>query len=51
MTRERALYLVREENLPRYFAIKSCVDLVGLDCRETLTVIDHIPTLYGTGGV
>jgi len=46
LTREEALVLIEDENRPRYQNIRWYLDAVGLDFKETVTVINKIPKLY-----
>jgi hypothetical protein len=46
LTREEALELVIEENIPRYPNIKWYLDAIGMDFREVISVINKIPKLY-----
>ena len=46
ISREEALKLVLEENQPRYKAMQSYFDKVGIDGDMVLTVVDRIPKLY-----
>lgn len=46
LTREEALELVEEENTPRYPNIKWYLDVVGLDFKDVIPVVNSIPRLY-----
>ena len=46
ITREKALELVKEENLPRYQSIKWYCDTIGLDFCETIKRINNIKKIY-----
>jgi glucosamine--fructose-6-phosphate aminotransferase (isomerizing) len=46
MTRDEALRLIREENLPRLPSIQEYCQLIGLDFDYAMRVIDNIPKLY-----
>lgn len=46
MTREKALELVLDENMPRYQNIKWYLDALGMDFNEVITVVNKIPKLY-----
>ena len=46
LTREEALQMVEEENVPRYSNIKWYLDAVGLDFTEAIKVVNSIPKLY-----
>ncbi|MCX6227052.1 MAG: glucosamine 6-phosphate synthetase [Bacteroidia bacterium] len=46
ITREEALKLVNLENAPRYSNIKWYLDVLGLDFKEVISVVNSIPKLY-----
>ncbi len=46
LTRDEALRIVKEENKPRYEAIRDYLRKVGLDYDEVMKKIDAIPRLY-----
>lgn len=46
LTKEKALQLVREENKPRYGAIKKYLENIGLDYEVVKDRIDAIPKMY-----
>lgn len=46
ITREEALELINIENAPRYESIKWYLDIIGLDFKDTIKVINNIPRLY-----
>ena len=46
ITREDALKLVKEENMPRYANIKWYLDTLGMDFREVISLINNIPKMY-----
>ena len=46
LTREEALKLVNLENTPRYQNIKWYLDVLGLDFKEVISVVNSIPKLY-----
>lgn len=46
MTREKALELVADENRPRYSNIRWYLDVLGLDFKEVIKVVNAIPKLY-----
>lgn len=46
LTRDQALALVDDENQPRYPNIKWYLDALGMDFKETLSVVNRIPRLY-----
>lgn len=45
LTRDEALAMVLDENMPRYPNIKWYLDAVGLDFREVISVVNSIPKL------
>ena len=46
LTRERALELITNENRPRYENLRWYLDIVGLDFKNTIKIINNIPKLY-----
>lgn len=46
LTREEALAMVEEENIPRYPNIKWYLDAIGMDFKEVIQVVNSIPKLY-----
>lgn len=46
LSREDALQMVLEENMPRYPNIKWYLDALGLDFNEVIPIINAIPRLY-----
>lgn len=46
ISREEALALVEDENSPRYPNIKWYLDVLGLDFKEVIAVVNSIPRLY-----
>ncbi len=46
LTRGEALEMVMEENTPRYPNIKWYVDVLGMDFKEVISVVNAIPKLY-----
>ena len=46
MTREEALRLCEDENQPRYSNIRWYLDILGLDFKETIKIVNAIPRLY-----
>lgn len=46
LTREEALRIVKEENRPRYAAIKDYLGKIGLDYNDVMKKIEAIPKLY-----
>ena len=50
LTREKALDLVYRDNTPRFESLEWYFDVVGLDMKEVLKQINHIPRMYETRG-
>lgn len=46
ITREEALRLVADENTPRYPNLKWYLDVVGIDFKEAIRVVNSVPRLY-----
>jgi len=46
LTREQALELVEDENLPRYPNIKWYLDAIGMEFSDVIPIINSIPRLY-----
>lgn len=46
LTREEALRLIEDENMPRYQNIRWYLDTLGLDFAEVIKVVNSIPKLY-----
>ncbi len=46
ITREEALRLVADENTPRYPNLKWYLDVVGIDFKHAVNVVNNIPRLY-----
>lgn len=46
ISRERALELVYEENMPRYNSLKWYLEIIGLDFENTINRINQIQRLY-----
>lgn len=46
ITRDEALKLVKEENMPRFESIKEYMGLIHLDFDHAMRVIDRMPKLY-----
>ncbi len=46
LTRERALELVYDENKPRYNSLKWYLEIIGLDFREVIKIVNKMPPLY-----
>ena len=46
MSRQNALALAEEENLPRYQNIRWYLDTLGMDFASTISRINQIPKLY-----
>ena len=44
--REKALKMVREENINRYDSIKEYCGVIGVDFCKMLNVVESIPKLY-----
>lgn len=47
LTRDDALRLANDENLPRYKNIKWYLDAIGVDFEDTLRIVNSIPKLHG----
>jgi glucosamine--fructose-6-phosphate aminotransferase (isomerizing) len=50
ITREEAMKLVETENQPRYESIKWYLDIVGLEFKDTIEVINTMPKRYTAEG-
>ncbi len=50
ITREEAMKLAVMENQPRYESIKWYLDIVGLDFKDTIKIINNMPKLYTVEG-
>jgi len=46
ITRNEALEFIKEENFPRYETIKWYLNILGLDFRNTINIINKIPKKY-----
>lgn len=46
ITREKALKLVKEENMPRYPNIKWYLDILGFDFKDVISVVNSTATMY-----
>jgi glutamine---fructose-6-phosphate transaminase (isomerizing) len=46
ITREEALALVEDENRPRYQNIRWYLDALGMEFKDTVSVVNSIPKLY-----
>lgn len=46
LTREKALELITEENVPRWGSIREYTQIINVDFDETVRAIDRIPKLY-----
>ena len=46
ISRERALELVYDENKPRYNSLKWYLEIIGLDFREVIKIVNKMPQLY-----
>ena len=46
LTRAEALALVRDENRPRYANIRWYLDVIGVDFRDAIEVVNRIPRLW-----
>lgn len=46
LTREEALRLIEDENMPRYQNIRWYLDTLGLDFEEVIKVVNSIPKMY-----
>jgi hypothetical protein len=47
LTREEAMNLIEEDNLPRYETLRWYLEIIGLDFEEVIKVVNKIPKLYG----
>lgn len=48
LTREEAIKHVGDENRPRYENIRWYLDVLGMDFKEVINVVNRIPRLYGS---
>jgi glucosamine--fructose-6-phosphate aminotransferase (isomerizing) len=46
LTRDEALALIEEDNLPRYETLRWYLEIIGLDFEEVIKVVNKIPKLY-----
>jgi hypothetical protein len=46
ISREKALKLIEEENIPRFESLKWYLEIVGLDYENVIKKINKIPKLY-----
>jgi glutamine---fructose-6-phosphate transaminase (isomerizing) len=46
MSRDKALELILDENMPRYQNIKWYLDALGMDFYEVISIVNKIPKLY-----
>lgn len=46
LSRDQALTMVNEENVPRYNSIQWYCDIIGLDFNSTISTINRAPRLY-----
>lgn len=46
LTREQAMNLLEEDNLPRYETLRWYLEIIGLDFAEVIKVVNKIPKLY-----
>ncbi|MBM3417347.1 MAG: glucosamine 6-phosphate synthetase [Bacteroidetes bacterium] len=46
LTREQAMVLIEEDNLPRYETLRWYLEIIGLDFAEVIKVVNNIPKLY-----
>jgi len=46
ISREKALKLINEENIPRYESIKWYLEIIGLNFEDVIQKINNIPKLY-----
>lgn len=46
LTREQAMALIEEDNLPRYETLRWYLEIIGLDFAEVVKVVNKIPKLY-----
>ncbi|NWJ51481.1 MAG: hypothetical protein HXX14_11515 [Bacteroidetes bacterium] len=46
LTREEAMKLIEEDNLPRYETLRWYLEIIGLDFEEVIKVVNSIPKLY-----
>ncbi len=46
LTREQAMKLIEEDNLPRYETLRWYLEIIGLDFAEVVKTVNNIPKLY-----
>ena len=46
LTREQAMNLIEEDNIPRYETLRWYLEIIGLDFANTIKTINRIPKLY-----
>ncbi|MCK9625406.1 MAG: hypothetical protein M0R23_02950 [Bacteroidales bacterium] len=46
LTRNEAMSLIEEDNIPRYETIRWYLEILGLDFEQTIKIINNIPKLY-----
>jgi glucosamine--fructose-6-phosphate aminotransferase (isomerizing) len=46
LTRDEAMALIEEDNLPRYETLRWYLEIIGLDFEEVIKVVNKIPKLY-----
>jgi len=46
ISRSEAMYLINNENIPRYESFKWYLEIIGLDFKNTVKKINSIPKLY-----
>lgn len=46
LTREEAMRLIEEDNIPRYETLRWYFEIIGLDFTEVINVVNSIPKLY-----
>jgi glucosamine--fructose-6-phosphate aminotransferase (isomerizing) len=46
LTRDEAMKLIEEDNLPRYETLRWYLEIIGLDFKDVISVVNRIPKLY-----
>lgn len=46
LTRDEAMNLLEEDNLPRYETLRWYLEIIGLDFAEVIRTVNAIPKLY-----
>jgi len=46
LSREEAMNLIEEDNLPRYETLRWYLEIIGLDFAEVIKIVNAIPKLY-----